>query len=102
MSIEFAKKIFDQQIKKAWYSEQEKQYQKDAKNLFILSQELCPLDYQVLRNLQPYEYGTKDEEHLVFQYNPQPEKIYYKVKIKIIINYLKERKWKLQKLSQNL
>ena len=102
MSTEFANKIFDKQIKKACDNEKEKQYQEEAKELFNLSQELCPLDYIILRNLSQYEYGTKNDEHLVFQRNPQPEKIYYNLKIKIIINYLKERKWKIQKLSQNL
>lgn len=96
MSLEFAKKVFDQQIKKSTWIE--KEIQKNAKNLFLLSQELSPLDYKILRNINPGEFGTKPrneskykiDEHLVFASNPQPEIFYYELKIKIIKNYLKE------------
>jgi hypothetical protein len=96
MSLEFAKKVFDQQIKKS--TGLEKEIQKSAKNLFLLSQELSPLDYKILRNINPGEFGTKPrneskykiDEHLVFAANPKPEMFYYELKIKIIKNYLKE------------
>jgi hypothetical protein len=98
MSLEFAKKIFDKQIKNSTGLEKERQ--KSAKNLFLLSQELSPLDYKILRNINPGEFGTKPmteskykiDEHLVFSANPKPEILYYELKIKIIKNYLKQTK----------
>jgi hypothetical protein len=94
MSLEFAIKVFDEQIKQAPMFR--KEVEESAKKLFLLSQELSPLDYKILRNINPGEFGTKSrnnskyniDEHLVFAENPQPETFYYELKIKIIQNYL--------------
>ena len=93
MSLEYAIEVFDWQIDRA--SKWAKKYNENAKELYLLSQELTPADYKELRNIQPGEYGTSTfediQEHLVFLNNPKPEHQYYELKIKIIKNYLLQK-----------